>query len=198
MLLAELKVRSANPVMETTLRREAAREALREAAGHPVAAAVLARADGASAADAIRGATAARPADGRGWYLLARETADAAEREAALKRAVELWPDGAAARSALAVHLASTGRAREALPFANQALDLAPWSPDAMAALARVALELGKCSEALQLQGRAVDIAEEGTLGPVRANRAELRSRLEAYRSRCAEAAPAKTAAPAR
>lgn len=195
MVLLERRLRNANAVLKRKLRQDAAQEALREDPGHPVATVLLASLDGASALPALRAAAAARAADGRTWYLLAREATDPSEREAALRRATRLWPDGAMAYTMLAIHLASTGRAREALSFANQGLDLAPWSPDAVAALARVALELGKCPEALQLQARAADTAEAGTIGPVQSDAGNLRRLLEDYRSRCAGARGVSTQA---
>jgi predicted Zn-dependent protease len=102
-----------------------------------------------------------------------------------LRRAAALWPDGALAHAALATHLASTGRASEALPFANHAVDLAPWNPDVVAALALAALELGKCREALLLQARAVDVAKAGDVGAAASDAKALRGQLAKYRTRC-------------
>lgn len=187
MLLLEVMLRNANDVVKVKLRRDAAQEALREEPGHPFAAAVLASVEGASGLAAARAAVARRPSDGRAWYLLAREVTDPSEREAALRRATSLWPGGAVAQTMLARHLAATGRAREALPFANRGLDLAPWSPDAIAALGRVALELGKCAEALQLQERAAETAAAGSIAPFQPDAGELRRALAEYRRRCAD-----------
>jgi hypothetical protein len=56
----------------------------------------------------------------------------------------------------LAWLLATSGRAKEALPLANRALDLAPWNASFVDTLAEVASRMGKCAEALQLERRAV------------------------------------------
>jgi Flp pilus assembly protein TadD len=143
--------------------------------------------DGAPPLSALRVAAESRPADGRAWYLLAGATKDQTEREAALRRATALWPDGALAHAALASHLATTGRAGEALPLANQAVDLAPWNPDVVAALALTALALGKCQEALELQARAVDVAKAGGLGAAASDAKALGEQLAKYRTRCSQ-----------
>lgn len=182
-----------NELQKRSVLRSVAQEALREDATHPEATAALASLDGTGVLEPLRAAAAARPDDGRAWYLLGGVATDPAEAEAALRRATSLWPDGAAASALLAGHLASTGRAREALAFANQAVDLAPWSPDAIAALAWAASGLGKCSEAVRLQARAVDVQAEGALGPVRSDPRELRHQLDAFRRRCAGSTPAAT-----
>jgi predicted Zn-dependent protease len=117
--------------------------------------------------------------------LLARATEEPSEREAALRKAAALWAESAIAQAALASHLASTGRGREALPFANAAVELAPWNPDVVAALAQVALELGKCPEAVVLQTRAVEITDAGGVGSVASDAAALRRQLTDYRARC-------------
>src|SRR4051812_40175122 len=140
MILIEQKVNAVNHLLHVSRKRQAAQEALRHDAGNGVAAAELARASDAPVLPALEAAGALRPGDGRTWFLLAREEKDDAAREAALRRAVAAWPDGALAHAALARQLAATGRAHEALGFANKAVDLAPWSPEAVASLARVAL----------------------------------------------------------
>jgi cytochrome c-type biogenesis protein CcmH/NrfG len=137
---------------------------------------------------ALRTAAGAKPTDGRGWYLLALEATDPGERETALRRAVERWPDGALGHTALAGQLAITGRAREALPLANRALDLAPWHPTAVSTLARVAVELGQCKQALILQARVVEAVQSKAFGSQGTNAMEVRNRLGEIRKRCATA----------
>ncbi len=186
--LLSLRLLQANPLVHQRLRRQAMEEAEREDPGHPLAGVELARLRGEPALPTLRELAARRPDDGRGWYLLGLETSDPEEREAALRKAVALWPGGALAHAALASHLASAGRAGEALPLADRAVELAPWSPDAVAALAGVALELARCKEALQLQARAVEAVEARRLGTLGADRAALRAGLDAMQRRCAAA----------
>lgn len=185
MILLERRLTIVNPLRSRQVRRETAEQALRVDPTNPEATAELAAVAGAPLLPALRAVATARPDDGRAWYLLARAETDPGRRESALRRAVEHWPDGALANAALAVELASTGRAREALPFANHAVDLAPWSPDAVAALARVALGLGKCREARLLQARAVEVARAHGVGSGDANARELGAQLASYPERC-------------
>ncbi len=100
----------------------------------------------------LRAAVNARPTDWRGWLVLGEETKE----ETALRKAVELNPQSAKAQNDLAWLLATSGRAREALPIANRALDLAPWDASIVDTLAEVAARLGKCAEARVLEKRAV------------------------------------------
>jgi Flp pilus assembly protein TadD len=85
----------------------------------------------------------------------------------------------------VASHLATTGRAREALPLANRAVDLAPWNPTAVSALATVAVELGQCKQALILQERAVEAVKSKQLGSQGADATEVKNRLGEIRKRC-------------
>lgn len=129
-----------------------------------------------------RAAAAGRPGDFRAWLLLGRALTapDArAEQEAALRKAVQLNPDSAAAHNELAWALAGAGRAREALPVANRAADLAPWDPSVLDTLANVANQLGKCPVALALQRRAAALpgANDG-----------IRKTLREYEGRCGAA----------
>jgi len=150
-----------------------------------LATAALARLQGAPLIPKLKEIVAARPTDRYAWYLLAEENKDPAEREAALKQAVAAWPDGALPNATLASYLATTGRANEALLFANHAVDLAPWNPDIIASLALVAVELGKCPEALLLQSRAVDVATAKGIGAANSDDKALRAKLEKYRTHC-------------
>ena len=157
-------------------------EALREDPLHPVALRVTTKTPEARRAAMLK-VTAERPKDWRGWYYLGGVADDRAEKEAALRKAVELNPEAAVARNALARLLHETGRAKEAVKHANAALDLAPWSPAAIDTLAAVAAELGKCKEAGILQRRAIDL--------VRGNaRAEYEKRLAEIEARCGAAQP--------
>jgi tetratricopeptide (TPR) repeat protein len=135
-----------------TLRRSIIDEAFAEDPGSPATLSMRSeKVDVAALGEAVR----ARPADYRGWLILGG-AAPAAEREAALRKAVDLNPENARSLNELAWLLVTSGRAKEALPFANRALDLAPWSPEIVDTLAEVASRLGKCAEALQLERRAV------------------------------------------
>lgn len=185
MILLERRLTTTNPLRSRQVRRETAEQALREDPTNPEATAELAAVSGIPMLPALRAMAAARPDDGRAWYLLARAETDPGGREAALRRAVEHWPDGALAHAALALELASTGRAREALSIANRAVDLAPWSPEAVAALAEVAFELGKCREAGLLQARAAEVARAHGLGSGDANPKELGAQLASFLERC-------------
>ncbi len=185
MLLLPLKLARTHRLLTEKVERDIAEEALREDPQSALASAALTRLQNAPLLPKLKEIVAARPTDRYAWYLIATETQDPAEKEAALRRAVAVWPDGALAHAALASYLASTGRASEALPFANHAVDLAPWDPDIVASLASVAVELGKCREGLLLQGRAVDVATAKVLGAANSNGKALRAQLEKYRTRC-------------
>lgn len=194
MVLLGVRLFRTNKAIAPLVRRAAAEEALREEATNPVALAELAAVDGTPALPALRASVSARPEDGRGWYLLARASDDPKEREDALRRAVERWPDGALAHAALASELARTGRASEAVREVNRGLELAPWNAGVIAVLARVALDLGRCREALLLASRAVDVAGSPALGSGDADVEALRRQVDETRKRCE--APAAGAAP--
>ncbi|HTP49806.1 MAG TPA: hypothetical protein VMK42_03825 [Anaeromyxobacteraceae bacterium] len=171
-------------------------EALSEDPAQPEAVAWKAQLDGVPAVPELRKVVSARPGDWRGWLLLGeaiRGDGSAAEKEAASRTAVTLNPESARANHALAWQLVTTGRAREALTWANRALDLAPWDPGITDTLAAVAVSLGKCAEALALEQRAVDLLPAGATGEE-----ELRRRLLGYRERCApQATPPSSSSPA-
>jgi Flp pilus assembly protein TadD len=93
---------------------------------------------------------------------------------------VELNPDSAHAQNDLAWLLVTSGRAREARPFADRALDLAPWEPGIVDTLAAVAMGIGQCKAAVQLERRAADLV------PVSANeKSVFGNRLAEYESKC-------------
>jgi len=186
--LLRFRLLQTNSLIHSRIRRQALEEAQREEPGHPVVSAELARFREAPLLPALRAATEANPSDGRGWYLLSLEVVEPGEREIALRRAVERWPDGAFAQAALAAQLATTGRAREALPLANRAVELAPWHPTVVSTLATVAVELGQCKQALVLQERAVEAVESKGVGSQGANVTELKNRLADMQKRCTTA----------
>jgi len=165
-------------------------EALREDAMQPVAIVSKSANDESSPLAALQGVVAARPGDWRAWLLLGNELGEQSkeQKEAAYRKAVALNPDSAWAHNELAHHLATHGRAKEALPVANRALDLGPADPSSIDTLATVAAELGKCSEALVLERRAVAIA----LADLKTPGAQmLQKRLATLEARCGTAAPA-------
>ena len=134
-------------------------EALREDPRNPVAAMYpILQANPKPDLQQLRDVVARAPEDWRGWLLLSRAAGDA-EKEAALRRTVQLNPDNASAQNDLAWLLAISNRAHEALPIANRALDLAPWDASAVDTLAEIAVRLGQCPQALQLEARAMSMS---------------------------------------
>ena len=169
-------------------------EALREDPGNPEALARRAARERTPVVVALRAATVARPNDWRAWYFLATQLTaprDAVEREASCRKALALDTDAPAPQNDLAWLLVESGRAREALPFANRAVDLAPWDPAYLDTLATVALELGQCPQALQLAQRAVETAEGGLA-------TTLKRHQEQVQRRCATPASSATTVPLR
>ena len=132
-------------------------EALREEPRNPLAR--IRAVDGAVTLDLGRSLVHDAPGDWRSWYALGSAATDPNEKEKALRKAVELSPDSASAQNQLAWFLATAGRSKEALPFANRAVDLAPWDGNVIDTLAETAARMGKCREALQLEHRAVRMA---------------------------------------
>jgi tetratricopeptide (TPR) repeat protein len=149
---------------------------------------------GASAKEIVgrlRAQVRARADDGEAWLLLgdllAREGGDAAEREAALRKALALLPGNPAAYKGLASLLASTGRGEEALPLATKATLLAPWDAAALDIHAASLFAVGRCPDALRVQTRAVDLIPERAR---RSNRvAEYTAKLREYQRACGEGA---------
>jgi tetratricopeptide (TPR) repeat protein len=140
---------------------------LLEEPGHPWAAAWWAELDGNSALPRLRKATERWPADWRAWFLLGRASGEAVEKETAYRTAVKLNPDSALPLRQLALLLATTGRAPDALPFIQRALKLAPWDAEATATLSAVDAALGRCEEAQQEHRRAVSLSKGGRPEPL-------------------------------
>jgi cytochrome c-type biogenesis protein CcmH/NrfG len=167
-------------------------EALREDPMLPDAVAARAREEGTSVATAITPVTVARPADARGWFLLANAldpAVDPREKEMSLRRAVALAPDDAGMSAALARLLASSGRAKEALPLAERAIGLAPWDPQVVETLGEVAFKIDQCKPAVELERRAADLLPAGDpAGDA------IRGRIAAYGARCGAAVAPVTA----
>jgi tetratricopeptide (TPR) repeat protein len=151
-------------------RRAIVDEALAEDPGSPAALAAQMGLDDKVDPAKLRAAAIARPGDWRGW-MVSTKSGTEAEREADLRKAVQLNPDNAFAQNQLAWLLVSSNRAREALPIANRALDLAPWNASIIDTLAEVAARMGKCSEARQLEKRALTIEQTDHM---RARQAEI------------------------
>ncbi len=164
MLLLSVRARwPSEPAARNSLRQDQAAEASREDPRNPLAAVYRGDPDGKPDPQALRSAAEGAPQDYRGWLLLSSAVAGA-EKEAALRKAIQLNPDSARAQNELAWLLVTSDRAPEALPVANRALDLAPWNAAIVDTLAEVAARLGQCTQALQLEARAVSMrpADEG------------------------------------
>jgi tetratricopeptide (TPR) repeat protein len=137
--------------------------------------------DGKPTPAQARAAVEGAPKDFRGWYTLGNLSTDPKEKEMALRKSVELGTECAGCNNNLAWFLVTTGRAKEALTFANRALDLAPWDAAAVDTLAEIALQLGQCPQALQLQTRAAGMQlQEGD------KQEKVDSRLKSIQDRCA------------
>jgi hypothetical protein len=148
---------------------------------NPAVLLALASLDGKIKPEAARAAAEGAPQDFRGWFTLGNVSADPKEKEAALRKAVALGKECPACNNNLAWELLQSGRAKEALPFANRALDLAPWSSAAVDTLAEIALQLGQCPQALQLQRRAAGMqANDGH------PKDKVEARLNNVQQRCA------------
>jgi tetratricopeptide (TPR) repeat protein len=132
-----------------------------------------------------RASARAHPGNWRAWYVVARVlqgTAERAEREAALRRALALSAGDPAVLSALAWELVESGRAAEALPLAAEAVERAAWKALPLDAQAAALAGTGDCARALAVQRRAVEVLPDWTPDQ---ERADLNNRLEAYEARC-------------
>jgi tetratricopeptide (TPR) repeat protein len=128
--------------------------------------------------------TELHPKDWRAWDALALSLPmdDKAGRESALRKAVEHGPDASHANNNLAWELVQSGRADEALTFANRAARLAPWDPMILDTYAVVAASLGRCAFAAKIQKRAISVIPHGA--PASAYR-EISDRLHEIEQRC-------------
>jgi tetratricopeptide (TPR) repeat protein len=168
---------------EEARRRELA-EALAEDPAHPVLLRLLARQDEIDPLPLARVSVKGHPGDSRAWSFLADSlpAADRAEREAALRRAVDLAPENPLALSALARLLLEAGRSGEALPPARKAVQLSPFSPEVLDTYGAVSADLGNCGQAVLAARRAIDVYPERG-GPE--GRMRLEERLSGYEALC-------------
>jgi Flp pilus assembly protein TadD len=171
-----LEERSLSPAEVHTLRLQLAHgwrrealdaeiaEALREDPGHVQALTALAQRDEDRALALARRAVAAHPDDARAWQLLgeALKGATAAEeRQAALRKAVELSPGRVEGLVALALEHARAGRPEEAERAARRVVALAPWSPVASMIHGGALADLGRCGEAISTMQRGLDVVRD-------------------------------------
>jgi hypothetical protein len=149
---------------------------------NPRAALMLAELDKRLDVSVARSIARSTQGDYRGWRTLAALTPDPAEKEQALRKAVELNPECAPCKNNLAWLLASEGRSREALPLINGALDLAPWNAASVDTLAEVASQLQQCPQAMQLEERYVRMSsrDEKTRQGAEKRSAEVQARCAA------------------
>jgi tetratricopeptide (TPR) repeat protein len=126
---------------------------------NPAALLRLAALDGKVTPETARAAAEGAPQDFRGWMGLSTISTDPKEKEMAARKAVALETECASCNNQLAWILAESGRAKEALPYANRAVDLAPWDARSVDSLAEVAVQLWQCPEAIKLETRAVRMA---------------------------------------
>jgi hypothetical protein len=165
-------------------RRRELDEALVEDPSHPVLLRLLARMDGTDPLPLARIAVNGHPGDARAWGFLAESLppGDQAERELALRRAVELAPDNPLVLSALARVLVEEGRSGEALPPSRRAVQLSPFSPEVLDTYGAVSADLGNCGQAVLAARRALDVYPDA--GDA-AGRGRLEDRLSGYEARC-------------
>jgi len=159
-------------------------EALAEDPANVDALAIVAGARPERALAAARRAVQLRPGDTRAWMHLSERLPedDAAGREDALRRAVEVAPESAMALNNLAWELLGSGRSGEALPLARKAMFLAPWDAATLDTLAGVHADLGQCDEALEVQRRAIDVLPDAASAE---NRRVLTERLAQFERQC-------------
>jgi tetratricopeptide (TPR) repeat protein len=167
-------------------------EALAEDPGLVAALSAAAALDPVRAPAHARAAVGAHPEQAAAWTLLgtANRGPDAAGREAAHRRAVQLSPERAELRYALALDLLAAGRAEEADAEARRAIRAAPWSPVAHWVQSSSRLALGRCRESLEDLAQAADLlAERASTDESCRNAKE----LEKVQARCGD--PAQRAA---
>jgi len=168
---------------EEARRRELA-EALAEDPAHPVLLRLKARLDGTDPLPLARASVKGRPGDPRAWSFLAESlpAGDREEREAALRRAVDLAPENPLALAALARLLVEVGRSGEALPPSRRAVQLSPFSPEVLDTYGAVSADLGNCGQAVLAARRAIDVYPEGGTAE---GRLRLEERLAGYEATC-------------
>ena len=129
-----------------------------------------------------RAATRAAPVDWRIWLALAAALGpgEAAEREAALRRAEEIAPDQPSVLSALARFLLSAGKAEEAVSLAARAVEGAAWKAFPLDLLSRAQAAAGRCPEALAAARRALEILPDWAASGERSGMAARLAELEA------------------
>jgi hypothetical protein len=145
------------------LSRDELDEALRlDPKGLPALSTQLRAAPEAERPAIAREAVAAHPDESEAWLLLASALGgDAAEQEAAYKKALELEPRSAPAATGLAWLYVTQGRLAEALPLVQWAVALAPWSTQALDTFAMVLAGGGACDEAIQTEERALELIQD-------------------------------------
>ena len=140
-----------------------------------------------------RAAARAAPDDWRIWLVVAAALGpgDAAEREAALRRAGQIAPGQPAVLLALARELLSAGKAEEAVALAAQAAGRAAWKAFPLDLLSQAQAAAGRCPEALAAARRALEILPDWVAAR---EREEMASRLGALEARCGAGQPAPAA----
>jgi tetratricopeptide (TPR) repeat protein len=112
-----------------------------------------------------RAAVEAHPNEETAWMMLARALGNSesalTEREAALKKALELSPKSVRAANELAWHYVTLGRYDEAFPLAKGAARLAPWNSLVLDTYAMAAAGTGRCADAILAEQRAIDLLQE-------------------------------------
>jgi tetratricopeptide (TPR) repeat protein len=143
------------------------------------------KSDPKSAPELSRRAVAAHPDDAKAWQFLATSLAGkehAAEREAALRKAIGLAPDRIQGPVLLSAELLDQKRIHEALWQANAAVALGPWSPLAAMTQAFALASADRCEAALEAGHRALEIAGDD---PNHAARRLLQKELQRIEIKC-------------
>jgi tetratricopeptide (TPR) repeat protein len=151
--------------------------ALLEDPAHVQALTARAALEGKAALEPARRAVAAHPEDPDAWRLLARAVSATEEREAALRKAVQLDPTRADHLLALAGEIADRDP-REAESLSGQAAALAPWSGEALSGHAWALACLERCAEAIPEARRALDLTADQLARAARWDRTEFLARV--------------------
>jgi hypothetical protein len=126
--------------------------------------------------------TFAHPDDARAFELLGELSDQAAEKERAYRRALELRPDNAIVMNELAWLLVRQHRAEEAEPLAKEALERRADDWKVNDTYAAVQMLLGRCRDAVAYETKAADLAKSAA----QAAQQRVAVRLSTYRSACA------------